>query len=203
MNNNSKFVVVYLSIITIASAASLYASRLNSPKVFVFTWPKEEQDIINGTLRIEMSFQWKGESLKIIAKINDKLGLHGYLGLVFDRNGNGEIDYWETDKPYMLQGNNMTAGAGGAYLLPRNSSAGPDYPEGKGGYLRGHCTRVSPYHTAMFIEDVGWLYDISIPKGELTEVRANVVYIVYLSNTYAFASSTPLFNWVTAEAAEW
>lgn len=199
---NHKFATFYVAFISVALAGSLYANSLNSPKAFAFTWTKEEQDIVNGTLRLGISFDWKGENLTIIAKINDdKLGFGGYLGLVFDRNGNGEIDYWETDEPYMLLSDNGTTGVGGAYLLPLNSSWGPDYPEGKGGKLSGHCTRVSPYHTAAFIEDVGWLYKVSIPTSELAEVKANVVYIVYLGNTYTFPY--PLANWVTAWAEGW
>jgi len=66
---NHKFATFYVAFISIALAASLYANSL-SPKVFVFTWSEEEQDIVNGTLRIRISFQWTNESLSVIAKIN-------------------------------------------------------------------------------------------------------------------------------------
>jgi len=188
----NKFGTIYVSIIAAALVASLYVSSLGTSDAFVFAWTREEQKIVPGTLRIEISFKWKNESLNIIAKINDNkpMDIAGWLGLVFDRNGNGVIDYGSyADKPYLFHCSNWTYGHT-PWLR-------------EDGYLVGcHCVTESPYHTAVLIEGFGWLYNVSIPANELAEVKADVVLIFYESFAYTFPYPMRP-DWVATELEGW
>lgn len=191
MNNNHKFATFYVALISVALAGALYANNLNSAKVFVFTWSEEEQDIVNGTLRVEISFQWKGENLTIIAKINDGKA-HGFyetlqpsslLLLVFDRNGNGKLDAASqhptgpepepvTERPYLFFSTNnlFEDDAQLSYTVGIIRTSG--------------ITVKSPYHTCTFKEGIGFTYKISIPKTELAKIKINNAVVVYKG--YAF-----------------
>ena len=191
MNNNHKFATFYVAFISVALAGALYANSLNSPKVFVFTWSKEEQDIVNGILRMEISFNWKNESLNIVAKINQEQPLGSFLGLVFDKNGNGSIDYDDGDEPYMFIWNNMSV-THDVYLRSDNHLMSPANWE------------VGLYHNCTFIEGVGYQYNITIPKSELATVKANTVMIIYEGGTYYEPPAGPRHaDWVTALAEGW
>lgn len=44
---------------------------MNNTRTFAFQWSPGEQDIVNGTLRMELTFRVVGEELSIVAKVND------------------------------------------------------------------------------------------------------------------------------------
>ena len=197
MTNNRNFAVAYVSIIAVASIASLYASSLN--RTFIVTWSKGEQEIVDGTLRIKISFQWTNESLSVIAKINHRQDFGHYLGLVFDKNGNGKIDYWGSDEPYLLGRKNWTCYH--SSLCPPPSTPKSAYYWGEGPHLIPcRCASDSPYHTCVFQENVGYTYNISIPKSELSKVKANVVHIYYWSQAARDYGSAWEKCWVWARA---
>jgi len=178
---NKKTVAV--SCIVVIAATSLlisyYAINSGGAKVFVYTWTKEEQDIVNGTLRLEISFRWKGENLSIIAKINDgkAYGFGGipnfsHLLLVFDRNGNGKID----------DSYSRDADSEGAYLFYSKNlfSDNAELISVEHGGIAFSCNAFkSPYHKCTFEEGVGFTYNISIPRAELEKVKLNDVAVVY------------------------
>jgi len=67
-------------------------------RTFVFEWSPEQQNIMNGTLRMELIFTWKEgeENLTIIARVNDDecdaggfTGSSDFLGIVLDRDDDG------------------------------------------------------------------------------------------------------------------
>ena len=199
---NKKTVAV--SCVVIIAAVSLlvsyYVINFCGAKTFVYTWTKEEQDIINGTLRLEISFEWKGENLSIIAKINDgkAYGFDGipnfsYLLLVFDRNGNGKID--DVHSP--------DADSEGAYLFySKNHFSDTAYliSVEHGGISRCRCVPIkSPYHKCTFEEGVGFTYNISIPRAELEKVKLNDVAVVYEGVSYRYFST----DWVYAYIRGW
>jgi len=173
-----------VSIIAVASIISLYASSLN--RTFIFTWSKGEQEIVDGTLRMRISFQWKNESLSIIAEINDvTYHVDSVLGLVFDSNGNdtldrGEQGYIFCPLPYWCI----------AFLYDGRS-------------MGGRMPMKSPYHTCVFQENIGYTYNISIPKSELSKVKANVVHIYYWSKAADDYGSAFEKCWVWARARGW
>ena len=198
---NKKTVAV--SCVVIIAAVSLlvsyYAVNFCGAKRFVYTWTKEEQDIINGTLRLEISFEWKGENLSVIAKINDgkAYGFDGipnfsYLLLVFDRNGNEKIDDVHSPAHH----------SEGAYLFYWNNlfSDNAELISVEHGGIAFSCNAFkSPYHKCTFEEGVGFTYYISIPRAELEKVKLNDVAVVYEAWSYRYFDT----DWVYAYIRGW
>jgi hypothetical protein len=90
-------------------AYRLHSLTSESSNTFIFTWGPEEQKIVSGELRMEITFTWDAEDLFVVAKINDDDYCSAdYLGLVFDRNKNGSIDDGIDDWPYILFADNTT-----------------------------------------------------------------------------------------------
>lgn len=200
----NKFGTIYVSIITVALVASLYVSSLSTSDAFVFTWTREEQKIVDGTLRIEISFTWQNESLNIIAKISGGKHYCDWLGFVFDRNGNGTIDFEKADKPYLLYGRPENWSYN---LIPGHPSLiDPKLYEDQNPKLKGkdpylvpcRCWYVSPYHTCDETED-GYLFNVTIPKTELANVKADVVLVTY-QGAYAINAEE---DWVTVIIEGW
>ena len=144
------------------------STHMNSTRTFVFEWPPEQQSIVNGTLRIELTFTWKkGENLSIIAKVNDDEydaygdfleGPADRLALVFDWDGDGQLDGEPAEMCYV---DNTTRAA---YF--RNGSIGVVM-----------CFRVpSAFHTCVFETGVGYTFTASIPVPE----HNDLVYVRYV-----------------------
>ena len=99
--------------VTLIGAVATYAYLLNQRGVvnepdFVFTWGSDEQNIVEGTFRLEIWLTLDGENLTLKIKTNDdEYNEYDYVGLVFDSNQNGYIDL--KDESYGLWANNMTA----------------------------------------------------------------------------------------------
>ena len=144
-------------------------------KTFVYEWPHGssvfgQQLIANGTLRLEITFNWEEDALSINATINDDAYSEGGgIGLVFDRSGNGFIDIGFVDRPYLLGTDNTT--------MPRDIALCKD---GKIKCLAFWSPERSPYHNCTFNETEGYTFNIRIPKGELSTVKANMVYFYYI-----------------------
>jgi hypothetical protein len=66
----------------------------------------DEQNIVNGTFRLEIWLTLDGENLTIIIKANDDDYEDDLVGLVFDTDQNGYLD--EKDEAYALGADNMT-----------------------------------------------------------------------------------------------
>lgn len=152
----------------------LFSGSNTNAKTFVYEWPYGtmvvygQQYIMNGTLRLEITFKWVEDYLSIVAKINDD-DRHGFdmLGLVFDINGNGAIDLGSVDNPYMLYSSNTTI-QHAVYLY-------------KDGWIHSISLEIpgpSTLHTCVFTEE-GYTFDVKIPKSGLSEVAANLVYVYY------------------------
>jgi len=184
MEQIKKFQILALTL-TVCLAASLFFNvylLLNTShttaKTFVYEWFYAGQVggflpiqmILNGTLHLEITFKWAENYLSIIAKINDD-DRHDFdmLGLVFDKNGNGVIDWGQGDEPYMLYASNCTHYSC-TYLGYRGE-----------GIIRCYSLEIPPpssYHTCVFAEE-GYTFDIKIPKSHFSKVAADMVYVYY------------------------
>jgi len=110
---------VIIVVLSICLAVSLFfngylAWRLQtltgeSSSAFTFLWSPEEQGITSDWLQMNASFVWDENDLYVVVKINYTALRGSYLGLVFDRNENGKIDYQSMDDlPYILFMDNTT-----------------------------------------------------------------------------------------------
>jgi len=188
---NHKFAVFYVTMISIALAASLYAnSFVTLQPDFILEWSSDEQVIVNGTLRIELTFEWRNESLNIIAKINDDEYHAGdLLGFAFDIDGHGWIDCFAAcnltteERLIMLRWNSYY----NAYTIG-------DILKTDGYFIR------DPYSNCTFTEGVGYTYNITIPKTALSKVK---VYDAIVAFRDATERSKTLEWWVSAEIEGW
>ena len=130
-----------------------------SSRAFVFLWPPSDQEIVDGTLRIEAVFSWETENLSITVKVNDDeyCAAGDYIGLVFDSNKNGDL--FDDRSSYALY-------VGGIY-------ADHEFSVYRGlkailtelGFLcTGGNPEPSPYHTCTFNNETGYTFEISFPK---------------------------------------
>jgi len=175
-------------------------SENSEAKTFVYEWVYSDfvgdrrQKMLNGTLRLEITFKWLEQNLSIVAKINDDdrddYLFIDMLGLVFDRSGNGVIDWGQEDRPYMLYASNYTyydntyLGYQGEGVIRSYWPLGPT---------------PSSYHNCTFKEDVGYTFDITIPKSQLSDVKANMVYVYYQDGNIGFQPGW----WVAVTFEEW
>ena len=102
-----------LCFIALFSAVAAYAYMMynqggtSEEADFVFTWGTDTQKIVNGTFRLEISFEWEGEeNLTVIIKANDDDYGDDLVGLVFDTNQNRYLD--KEDEAYALGADNTT-----------------------------------------------------------------------------------------------
>jgi hypothetical protein len=177
-------VAVALTIVLVV--ALLYASLVAvSAKTLVLEWPPEQQEIVDGTFRIELTLEWEHESLSITAKINDDEYYEpDCLALVFFRaNESGEVDFWHHYNPYIFAACNMTTGSDSIVIIKhrdnRSWHPGQDEELGSVTDIVRAWPRTSPYHNCTFTEGTGYLFNISIPKSELVNVNADVVYVSF------------------------
>ena len=123
-------------------------------ETYKFTWAPDQQDITQDTLVLEFTYSQFGEQLYFTVKINDDdFNPYDYLGMTFDKNGNGVIDLGDSDEPYGLWANNMTAPAA---LWDDGSLGFAKIPPVKGP------------HECIFDEKGGYTFKVSLSKSELT-----------------------------------
>jgi hypothetical protein len=185
LNHDSKFAVFYVIMISITVAISLYASSLAGSSTLVLEWPSEQQEIVDGTFRIELAFEWRNETLDITAKINDDEYCEpDFLALVFFRaNESGEVDFWHHYNPYVFAACNMTTGSDSLVIIKHRDNLrwhpGQDEELGAVTDMVRAWPRTSPYHNCTFMEGIGYTFNISIPKSELVNFNADVVYVSF------------------------
>ncbi len=79
----------------------------NVPFEFSFAWSNGSQRIVNGTFRLSLKMWLSGENLTMMITANDDEFDGGdYVGLVFDTNQNGYVDF--SDESYGLFACNRT-----------------------------------------------------------------------------------------------
>jgi len=136
-----------------------------SPTFFSFVWSPEAQNITEGPLYINMTFERIGENLSVTIKINDDdycvTGSGGTgpdaLLLWFDVNGDGYIS-WPGDPGstyYWLKPNNRTLFD--VIVDPYNLTLGPIQPS-----ATGYETE-SPFHTCVFMPEEGYIFNCTFP----------------------------------------
>jgi hypothetical protein len=209
LSSARKFGIVYISVITIVLMILLFASLIGgSPGHFVLEWPPEQQEIVEGTLRMELTFEWGNESLDITAKINDD-EYYGTdrLSLVFFRvNESGEVDFWHNYSPYIFVACNLTTVDSCVIIRHRDNRSwhlGQDEELGLvTDILHGTWPIRSPYHNCTFTEGIGYTFNISIPKSELVNVNADVVYVQFCS-VVPFDKSQWGYDWVSRRVWGW
>ena len=128
-----------------------------SPTFFSFVWSPEQQNITEGPLYINMTFERIDENLSVIIKINDDDYHAGggeqcpdFLLIVFDFDGDGEADlgmgYWFTS-----DNRTMTSGSFGWELE-------------KGVTIAAMLsTRLSVLHTCTFKAGEGYVFNCTFP----------------------------------------
>lgn len=102
-----------LFFVALLSAVAAYAYLQNNQRSasdepdFVFTWGSDEQNIVEGTFRLEIWLTLEGENLTLIIKANDdEYSEYDNIGLVFDTDQNGYLD--KKDEAYALGADNTT-----------------------------------------------------------------------------------------------
>lgn len=157
-------------------------------ETFCFEWGPEEQDIVNGTLRIEGTFEWGKKYFNMTVRINDDDYYPGgdCLGLVFDKNNNSVIEPgFSDDVPYYLAAGNYSwywkwaVHYGDGRLVTADCI--PEIP--------------SPFHTATFKENVGYTFKIFIPRGSLGKAQPDSPIIILFGD---ISIQMIKMNWVSA-----
>lgn len=182
MSNSRTFGAIYVSVIAIALFGSLYANSLEIQPDFIFEWSTDEQVIVNGPLRIELTFDWQPENLSMIVTVNDdEYHEWDYLGVVFDKNHNGILDSkterksgvtWNfsyADEPYALYADNKTRSQGTSALSARDG--GLVWP-----YIPSFPSR---YHTCTFDEETGYTFKITLSRQDINVEPPTPVHICF------------------------
>ncbi len=132
---------------------------------------------------MEAVFNWKTENLSIKVTVNDDDYGNDRLGLFFDRNHDGVLawnstpteygyclGYWNSSHKY------AQIAKTGAVITPK---CAPDYP--------------SPYHTCTYKENVGYTFNVSIPKKEINFETSMLVHICFYEESFIYMM--PVFVW--------
>jgi hypothetical protein len=132
--------------------------NISSGRAFVFLWPPNDQEIVDGTLRMEVVFSWETENLHATVKVNDDEYCAGdYIGLVFDSNKNGDL--FDDLSLYALYAGSIYVGQ--EFSLYQGSNVRLT----EAGYMgTGGNPDPSPYHTCTFNNETGYTFEISLPK---------------------------------------
>jgi len=113
---------------------------------YAFTWGHDEQDIVPGTLCINIT---RIGQTRFVVKINDNdYNEWDYLVMVFDQNQNGIVDLGNADQPYGLWANNLTSPA---VLLEKGYLSFAEIPP-----------KAGP-HKCTFDSNTGYTFDVSFP----------------------------------------
>jgi hypothetical protein len=176
----------------------LKTSKSSTSKTFVYEWAYGtgvvlgQQQITNETLRLELAVEWGEETLDIVATINDDDYGDDSLGLAFDRNGNGVIDIGMSDKPYPLSVYNYTTYHDNEICKDGRIYCGIEI-----------IPSTSTYHSCTFMEGVGYKFNIRIPKSELSNIKADMLYIVFQDTDYHPPSVPDSAFWVFVTFEGW
>lgn len=154
---------------------------VESSRAFTFLWRPEEQDIVDGWLQMNASFVWDENDLYVVVKINYTILRGSYLGLVFDRNKNGKIDYQSRDDlPYILFMDNTTYTdpphpelMGGNYTLAYTSLL----LDGRLGMLLMSSSYVGS-HTCIFDPETGYTFAVKFP-GLMRRLNNKLAHVVF------------------------
>jgi len=149
----------------------LFYANLHAPESFSrssnFAWSPLYQEIVNGTLWINVTWTWQTENLSMTVKVNDD-DLHylDYVGIAFDRNYNGVIESLGKD--------------GGALgFFPYNQYWGGLLgPLGGISFASGGLSP-SKYHTCTFTNETGYEFRISLPKTLFTIDHPILMHLCY------------------------
>jgi len=131
------------------------SSHVNST-TFVFEYPSLVQNVVNGTLRMELTFSWNEENLSIIAKINDdEYSWLDYLGLIFEPLEHGGL---------MLFAENFTI-------------SGALQSNGFLAYL-AFVPEPTNFHRCFFQPSIGYTFNFSIPFSTLG-TQSDLIYVCF------------------------
>ena len=163
---------IFLNIIQYSSLNNLL--NVSHGRKLIFLWPPNEQDIVVGTLRIEVFIDWESvpENLTLIVKVNDDdLSMADAIGLEFDSDGNNQI-HSMGDKDYAFLANNK-------YYSPEYAvvwEGGINYPLVP--------PKPSPYHKCIFSNQTGYTFIINMPKNEINFHKPMLILLVYEDNAF-------------------
>lgn len=157
---------------------------------FAFFWSEMNQNITDGTLWLNMTFQRQGEYLHIEADLNifefnnnETYARYGSLVLTFDRNNNGQINMGEADNARIFGPDNKSSD--GLYLRPNGEFdvASNFIPE--------------PYHnyTFFFNQETGYHFNIYFPIREpkpshpghedYYTIENDLVYVIFIFTRFS------------------
>ena len=118
---------------------------------YAFSWSKNAQVLVNGTLNMKLQFTFTNDSLLITAQINDTTFYPGNdLGIIFDEKF---IGFHQGDQGYMLNADNTTF-------------SGYETQLGYGWFLTGAVENIpgpSPYHYCTFDNETGYTFYVHFP----------------------------------------
>lgn len=137
----------------------------NNTRNFVFEWPSWDQKVVNGTLRMNLTFTLKEGDLSIIAKINDNeyYGRDG-LGIIFDMNEDSEIG-GSNDEGCMYYADNTIVGL----VLVNDGLLS----------LVGH-PELSHFHVCDFESVVGYTFKVTLPISKMEfYTSSDLVYVLF------------------------
>lgn len=130
-----------------SSENPMQTSPISNELNFTFTWGPNSQKIVQGTFRLEVSIIFNEENLSMVIRANDDdyNGLD-YIGLVFDTNQNGYIDYQDT-----------------SYALFADNTTMPSVLAPHGCLCFAYCRPEPSYQEVSFNSDKGYLFIIEFP----------------------------------------
>lgn len=165
---------VFLNITQYSSLTNLL--NINHGRKLIFLWPSDEQDIVEGTLRIEVFIDWESvpENLSMIIKVNDDDGAtvqsdpqsYDAIGLSFDTNGDHH-----TDKDYIFYAMNRYYPPGYAIVHERGITHASIVP------------KPSPYHKCTYNNQTGYTFTINMPKNEINFHTPMLILLAYEDNS--------------------
>jgi hypothetical protein len=190
--------IVLVAVLTVSFGFNLYQSlndgRNELPndgnseaKEFTFYWLPSMQEIINGTLRIEVTTSWNTENFTLIAKVNDKKYEYvwAFLGLVFG-SYNGTQILWNCSGLALLCNNYYYSGDKLVFLHTGDFGFALCPPD------------PSPYHKCTYAEGIGYVFNVSIPRGIVG--NSTVMHLYYRGFQY---DDITLRCWVAVDFEEW
>jgi len=161
-------------------------------RTLTFYWLSGMQEIINGTLRLEVTTSWNTENLTLTVTVNDKYleewWPKAFVGLVFGSYENGSVR-WKHETTIALMSNNRFF----EYSLVMFSEDFGDYFG-----FAAMPSSPSPYHSCAYEEGIGYIYHISLPRAFVG--NSTVMVLHYGSPWYR---DITLPDWVNVIIEEW
>jgi hypothetical protein len=150
-----------------------YAPSQNFSGSIAFAWSPWQQDIVNGTLWINVTWTWQTENLSMTIRVNDDdLNYLDYLGFTYDKDNNGVIDQYPSMDVIDAIG-----------FFPYNKSwSGIIGDSGIGFYYIG--LQLSKFHTCLFTNETGYEFKISLPKKLFNFEQRRLIHLCYCDRDY-------------------